>query len=60
MTNQNNDAKKAMDNWMEPIVTTSDGKTFFANRNHPYWNDKSGNPYIQLDSNGNMQKGYVG
>ncbi len=68
MTNQNNDAKKAMDSWMQPLVVTSDGKTFYANRNHPYWNDKSwsddygrnGNPYLPLNSKGNMQKGYVG
>lgn len=32
----------------------------YPNMNHPKWKNQNGNPYIPLDYNGNMQKGYVG
>tara|TARA_R110002126_G_C10490983_1_gene504835 strand:- start:69210 stop:69392 length:183 start_codon:yes stop_codon:yes gene_type:complete len=32
----------------------------YANMDHPRFKGKPGNPYIPLDTNGNLRKGYVG
>lgn len=40
--------------------THGDGKYRYANMDHPRFKGKPGNPYIPLDANGNLQKGYVG
>jgi hypothetical protein len=29
-------------------------------RDHPRWAGKEGNPYLPLDENGNMRKGFLG
>ena len=44
---------------MESTYTTPDG-TKYANREHPKFKGKPGNPYIPLDKDGNMQQGIVG
>ena len=44
---------------LESIHTTSDGCRY-ANMNHPRFKGKKGNPYMPLDENDNLRKGYVG
>lgn len=44
---------------LETTITDGSGNTY-ARRDHPTWNYQSGNPYIPLDQNGNMRKGYIG
>ena len=45
---------------LESTYTSHDGKYKYANRDHPRFKDKPGNPYIPLDKDGNMQHGIVG
>lgn len=44
---------------LESIYTTVDGNKY-ANRDHPRFKGKPGNPYIPLDEDGNMQHWIVG
>lgn len=52
--------KKKADSLNNTIVISDGRGNYYANREHPYWSGKQGNPYIPLDINGNLQKGYVG
>lgn len=57
----NEDVKKEMNSNYIPLTTRSyDGKYYYANTEHPYWKTQTGNPYLPLDENGNLRKGYVG
>jgi len=44
---------------MESTYTTANG-TKYANRDHPRFKNKKGNPYLPLDADGNLQHGFVG
>ena len=46
--------------WDLESTYTGYGGTKYARRDHPRWNNQNGNPYLPLDENGNMRKGYVG
>lgn len=45
---------------MESTYSSPDGKYKYPVRGHPRWKGQDGNPYLPLDENGNMRKGYVG
>ena len=45
---------------LESTFTSTDGKYQYAKMDHPRFKGKSGNPYIPLDVDGNLQQGYVG
>jgi hypothetical protein len=44
---------------LESIHVSSSGYRY-ANMNHPRFRGKKGNPYLPLDENDNLRKGYVG
>lgn len=48
---------------LESTFTVPDGKGGaykYPRRDHPRFNSQPGNPYLPLDSDGRMKKGYVG
>jgi len=53
--------KKAQDLIYEMESTTVDGSgRKYPVRGHPRWDGQQGNPYLPLNDDGTMRKGYVG